>query len=118
MPRTLYLSPVYSKSSFDHQARETCGSEEANLVEKTIYFSYEVAVSSKVFKAWLTATREVISVDETFTTIKDDLARHVTDNQGKKFLQDRCVNHWNKEIPTYAQIADSSIFRLQEFSRE
>ena len=34
----------------------------------------------------------------------------------KRFLQDRCVNHWNKEMPTHARIADSSIFELQEFS--
>ena len=75
MPRTLYVRPVYSKSSFDHQARETCGSEEANLVEKKIYFSYEVALSSQVFQG---------VVDGTFTTIKDDLTCYVTDNHGKK----------------------------------
>ena len=35
----------------------------------------------------------------------------------KRFLQDRCVNHWNKEMPTHARIADSSIFELQKSGR-
>ena len=64
MQCTLYMRPVYSKSGFDHQAGDTCGGEEANLVEKKIYFSYEVAVSSQVFES---------VVDGTFTIIKDDL---------------------------------------------